>query len=174
MEIHFGFGAERSLPVRRGRSRRHVHGCQHFDRDRRFIQLLRSRRVVALDLPRAGFILHLHQQHGALRVDLLKVPHERGERMDIGVKRSLSERRWRIHRAAVFAGDVLVLLRIPLHPLRRVMLAAVLIESEPEQNQVNMMLAGLCEQRVCHGVVELPWLRLELFPVDRHLDRIGV
>ena len=36
------------------------------------------------------------------------------------------------------------------------------------------MLARLGQQRVDHGVVELPRLRLELFPVDRNLDRVDV
>src|SRR5450759_2676946 len=60
------------------------------------------------------------------------------------------------------------------HPLRHVVLAAVLPGGEPKQNQANAMLASLGEERVDHGVVVLPLPGFKLLPVDRDFHRVDV
>src|SRR6266566_2325086 len=54
------------------------------------------------------------------------------------------------------------------------MRAPVLPGAEPKQNQMNMMLAGLRQQRVQHAVIKVVGLRFELLPINRHLDCVGV
>jgi len=53
------------------------------------------------------------------------------------------------------------------------MLAAVLPCTEPKQNKVNAMRAGLRENTVDLRVVELTLLGLELLPVNGNLQCIG-
>ena len=54
------------------------------------------------------------------------------------------------------------------------MLAAVFPGAEPEQDQMNVMLARLRNDGVHLRVIELSRLWLELFPVDRSFERVGM
>ena len=110
----------------------------------------------------------------ALRVGGFEVAHQRGEGRLIGLERGGCVGRWRIRGVAVLIDHVEIAAGLELHPFRHVVLAAVLPGAEPEQHQADMMLARLGEQGVDHGVVELALAGFELFPVDRHLDRIGM
>ena len=173
MKVHLRFRSKRILPIH-GSAARLAHGLQHIGRNRPFEDLLRGRRVVAGRSPCAGLVLHLHNDHRALRVKRLQVAHERGEHADIQLLRRGTERRWRIRRSPVLVRQMEITRRVGLHPLGHVVLAAVLPCAEPEQIQTDMVFARLGDDGVHHRVVVLFRLWFELLPVDRDLERIGV
>ncbi len=173
MEIDLGLGAESLFPVG-GAGGRHVHGPQDLRRHRTREQLLRCGGIIALRAVHAGLVLHLHHDHGALRVRPLEVGHERGECLGIGRQRGGGERRRRVDRMAVLIDHMRVGMRGPLHPLRHVVLVAVLPRPEPQQYQVQLVLSRLREQRVDGAVIVCALFRLELFPVHRDFHGVGM
>jgi len=174
VEADLGVGAEHVPPVRGRRAGFDVHGLENAGRNRAFEELLSGRGVIAKIAPGAGLILHLDHQHGALWVGRLEVTHESGKSLGVGVERGSGEGRRRIERAAVLVDHARIAFGVQLHPLRHIVRVAVLPGAEPKQDQAQPVGASLSEQSVDDAVIELPLLGLDLLPVDRDLDCVGV
>jgi hypothetical protein len=173
MEVDVGIRPKNlgpSRPICRGL----VHGLQHFIWNRRCKKLVGFSRVIAQGSPGACFVFDLHDQHRSLRIYRLQVLHESSESAYVRFQGGPRKRRGRVHSFPILVDYVSVLFRIELHPLGHVVLAAVLPCAKPEQNKVNAMRAGLRENTVDLRVVELTLSGLELFPVDRDFECIGM
>ncbi len=174
MKVDLGFGTEDHLPIGAGRGWGLAHGLQDFRRNRTVKELVRLRTVIADGSVCAGFVLHLHHQHRSFRISVLEVLHEGGEGALVRFEGCRGKRGRRVNQLSALIGHMGIALGIELHPFGHIVLAAVLPGAEPEQNQVNVVLAGLGEDGVHRRVIELPLLGLELLPVDRRFERVGM
>ena len=127
-------------------------------RHRAVEHLLRQRREIARRAVGARLVLRLHHDHGALRIDLLQVPHQSHERLAVRLQRRLRMRRQRVERAAVGGDHAREALVVQLHPGRRVIGAVVLPGREPQQDQPHVALARLRQQRIEEGEIERAFL----------------
>ena len=151
-----------------------VHGLQHIVRNRRCKKLVGFRGIIAQGSPGASFVFDLHHQHRSLWICRFQMPHESSESAYVRVQRRLCKRRGRVNSFPVLVDNVGIPLGVELHPLRHVMLTAVLPCAKPKQNKVNATCAGLRKNTVDLRVVELTLLGLELLPVNGNLQCIGV
>src|SRR6187455_1266912 len=92
----------------------------------------------------------------------------------VGLDRGTAEGRERAHRLAALADLPWKSPLIGLHPFRGVVPGATLPRAEPEQDQSELLLAGLTEQLIDIAEVELSYARLYLLPRDRHFHGVGV
>ena len=178
MKILIGVVAEDLLPCSLGIDglvqRVEYLGLEQFRRHGSVKQPLGDRGVIPHAAPGSGLVLHLDQQHRMLRVGFLQMPHHRREYLRVGFHRCLSVRRRRIDRLSIAADDVGILSGIVLHPLGHVVVASVLPGAEPQQHQMHLVLPPFLEQRVNQRKIEHPRLRLDLLPVNRNFDGVGV
>ena len=100
--------------------------------------------------------------------------HKSCEGVCVRVHGGLRKRRRRIDALPVLVDNMGIPFRVELGPLRHVVLAAVLPRTEPKQNKVNVMRAGLRENTVDLRVVELTLLGLKLLPVNGNFECIGM
>ena len=102
---------------------------------------LGGRRVVADGPNRAGFVFHLHHDHGALRgIRFANVAHECGEGVFIGFEIIGGTGGKNRQHLPVGTQGPRITLCVVLHPLRNVMRLAILPGTEPEQHQSQMVL----------------------------------
>ncbi len=176
MEVLVGVVAEHLFPAGGRGAGLLVHRGQHVGRHRAVEGLLRRRPVVTDGAPGARFVLDLHHDDGVLRVDRLQVAHQRDEGALVGFEHLPRERRRRVDRPPVRADHPSgrIDLRILLDPQRHIVRTAILPGREPEQDQADVVLAALVDESIHHRVIEHPGPRLELFPVDRHFNGVGV
>ena len=107
-------------------------------------------------------------------VDGLDVTQKRGEGSLIGVEIGGRVGTHHVQQLAVGVLLARVGLGVGLDPLRNVVVLAVLPGAEPEQDEVEVVLARLRDQQVHVGEVECALGGLDLLPVDGGLDSIGV
>jgi hypothetical protein len=107
-------------------------------------------------------------------VDVVEVMQESGESMLIGLDVGRGIGGKDLDRLAALVDHPGVMGRIGLDPLGHVVHLAVLPGAEPEQVETHVMIAGLVDEQVDGGEIELPRLGLHLLPVDGSLDRVGV
>ena len=169
-EALVGVGAKGFAPCAAGGQ---VHGARELRGNGRVKLLLRGGAEVADGADRAGLVLHLNHNDGVLRgVDCLDVTEQRGEGCLIGFEVGHRVGAHHIQQLAVGVLLARVGLRVGLDPLRNVVVLPVLPCSEPEQYEVELVLARLCNQQVHVGEVECPLGGLHLLPVDGGLDGV--
>ena len=100
--------------------------------------------------------------------------HERGERGLVGVEIGGRTGRHHVEQFAVIVLLARVGPGIGLDPLRYVVVLTVLPRAEPQQHKVKAVLAGLTDEEIHAGEVEGPFRRLNLLPVDRCFNGVGV
>ena len=109
-----------------------------------------------------------------MRIVIAKVADQRHERALVRLQRGarvggedvmvLAVRRLHAREAAI----------VGLHPVGRVVRAAVLVRAEPQDDDALAMRPRAVEQRVDERQVEPALLGLDLLPCDWHLDGVGV
>ena len=123
----------------------------------------------------AGLVFDLDHDDGVLRaVDGLDVSHEGGEGVLVGFEIDGGAGGHDVEELAfgvLFAG---VLFGVGLDPLGDVMVLAVLPGAEPEEDDVEMVLAGLVDDEVDVAEVEFVLRGFDLFPVDGGFDGVDV
>jgi hypothetical protein len=136
---------------------------------------LRSRREITHQAVGADLVLDLHHQHGALDgIDLLQVAHQRDEGALVGLQRLGAEGAEAVVRLAFAVHVGREALGVELDPWGGVLCAGVLPGAEPQHHQALLLLAGLLDQRVDEGEIELALLRLHLLPGHRHQHGVGL
>ncbi len=136
-------------------------------------QLLRGRSEIAHAAVSAGFVLHLHQDDGALRVGLPEVVHECDECARVRGQGGRRVRRQRVQHLALRVHQARKTPVVEFHPLRRVVRTVVFPGGKPEQDEFEVMRVRFGEQRVEERKIELAFDRLDLFPGDGHRECIG-
>ena len=170
VELFVGVGAEHLAPG----AGMHAHPPHDVGGHGRSECLVGGRRMVADGAIGAGLILDLDHDHLVIGIGGLKVRHQPREGGAVGVERRRRERRERVDALPLLVDHPREALVVELDPGRRVAGRGVLPSAEPEQHEMNLMRAGLGEQLVEKGKVELAFLGLDLLPGDRHFERVGV
>ncbi len=123
----------------------------------------------------ARFVLHLDEEDGVLVVvDLFEVVHQCGEGCLIGVQSVLRDGREHVDRLSIGANDPWKARGIGFDPGRSVVHVAVLPCAKPQKNDVEIVRASTVDYSVDVGEIELTWLTLELLPVNRGFDSVGM
>jgi hypothetical protein len=136
---------------------------------------IRGGAVVARQAVGADLVLHLHHDHGALRlVHLLQVGHQRDEGALVRRQGLGTEGRQAVARLALRIEHAREAGVVQLDPGRRVLRAGVLPGREPQQRDPHAAFARLREQGVHEGEIETALDGLDLLPGHRHDDGVGL
>lgn len=122
----------------------------------------------------ADLVLHLdHQDRPRVAVLFPEVAHQGGESAAIGLQRLPVEggQDFGVGSVAVFRQREPIS-EVLFHPGGHVAGHTVLPGSEPEQDQMQVVGPGRCEQVIHRREVELSLRRFQQFPVHRREDRI--
>ena len=130
--------------------------------------------VVADAAPGAGLVLDLDQDDGVAGIVFLEVLHELRESPGVLLHQGRAVRRRGIDRLSVLADHVEILPGVELHPFGHIMRTPVLPGGEPEEDQADIMRAGFVDDGLDGTEIELPFDRLDRFPIDGRFQRIGM
>src|SRR5208283_5761607 len=108
------------------------------------------------------------------------MPHQCPKRVSVRIPRGVAKRAekldWTRNRngAAIIDLNARKASVVLLHPVRRKTGCAILPASEPEKNDVQIVLSGLGDDSIHLGVIELPLFGLELRPGNTHEHGVQV
>ena len=132
----------------------------------------------------AGFVFHLHHQHGVFpAVDLPDMRHHRLESSGVGFARFFAEVRKRrvVHRAQnLHSAAALSLLhfrpretvQILFHPRRSIGALGVFPGAEPDELQLQAVLSGDVDDHIHRGKVKAALLGLDQLPAEGGDDAV--
>ena len=100
--------------------------------------------------------------------------HQGREGFPVGVSVRGSIGREIVERGADTIDHARKVQRIALDPLRHIVIISVLPGAEPEKDQMQMVRPGTADQSIDVRPIELPRLRLDLFPIHGRSRRVDV